>query len=290
MTRLHGPVRERLLEEARAVLKRVNSHTDPQILLEDLENHTQVHDSAGASWPLDHEGALLPEVSEALIRAAYATRPYCVRCGVCCTLGSPTLTEADEDLLFNGALRFSDLITLRKGETAYSAVTRSAAPLEREMIKIREQPGTKTCVFHDPEKSGCGIYETRPVQCRAQKCWDPESYAKTTAGPPLDRARVLRSAGIIREIVSRHEARCGRETFSRVMARLAATKGRSVADAVDMLAFDDHVRKFVMEKLGVADRELDFYFGRSLIEALEPYGLKVLAEADGSFRLAPVDD
>jgi Fe-S-cluster containining protein len=285
MTLAQEPLYEKMLQEAREVLERLGSNADPETFLVDLLGRERLD---GADLlQTDSRGDVSPEFSAALIRAAYATRPYCVRCGACCASGSPTLTEEDEALFFKGVLRPSDVITLRKGEIAHSSVTQKTEPLTHEMIKIRERSGTRVCVFHDPEKSECRIYESRPVQCRAQKCWDPDAYAKTAAGKPLDRFRLLGSTGILWEIIARHEERCAHATFARTMARLGATKGRSVQDVLDLLAYDEHVRRFAVEKLGMAENELDFFFGRGLEESLGPYGLKVARQPDGSRILGP---
>ena len=54
---------------------------------------------------------------------------------------------------------------------------------------------------------------------------------------------------------------------------------------LDQLKFDYHLRPFVSEKLNIPIDEMDFYFGRPLVDTITAYGLQVLREPDGAFFL-----
>ena len=68
--------------------------------------------------------------------AAYATRPYCIRCGTCCGNAGPTLYAGDEGLLADRLLSPAQLRTYRAGEEVFSHWTNRPAVLERECVMV----------------------------------------------------------------------------------------------------------------------------------------------------------
>ena len=48
---------------------------------------------------------------ELIVQTVYASRPYCLRCGDCCSRVSPSLHPEDLDLLKDGTLRFPTWVT-----------------------------------------------------------------------------------------------------------------------------------------------------------------------------------
>ncbi|MGB6065343.1 MAG: YkgJ family cysteine cluster protein, partial [Desulfomonilaceae bacterium] len=161
-----------LKEEARTVLREVGSTTDSETLVRGVldELEALAPRSDGQDNRSDEEIWTL--VRQLLLKAAYATRPHCIRCGTCCTKGSPTLLEDDMELFKRDVLKPGDVITIRAGEPTYSNETEEVASTRDELIKIREVPGSKTCIFYEKSGSTCSIYESRPVQCRNQECWN----------------------------------------------------------------------------------------------------------------------
>ncbi len=73
------------------------------------------------------------------------------------------------------------------------------------------------------------------------------------------------------------------------MTRLGATKGQTVGEILDLLAYDHHVRGFIAENFGIASESMDFFLGRPLREAIARYGLELEEQSDGSFLLKPVE-
>lgn len=278
-----------LKEEARAILKEVGSSTDPETLVRD--NLNELEALAPRKDGQDHrsEEEIWTQVRELLLKAAYATRPHCIRCGTCCTKGSPTLLEDDIELFNRDILKPEHLITIRAGEPAYSNRTEELAETQEELIKIRETPGTKTCIFYEQSGNKCTIYESRPLQCRTQECWNAAASDGMAGLIPINRKRVLEPIPALWEIVQRHEERCAYSEFSRAMTRLAATKGQTVGEILDLLAFDHHVRGFIVENLGVARDSIVFFLGRPLQDAIINYGLELEQQPDGSFLLKPVE-
>ncbi|HTY25053.1 MAG TPA: YkgJ family cysteine cluster protein, partial [Desulfomonilaceae bacterium] len=218
------------------------------------------------------------------------TRPYCVRCGTCCTKGSPTLLSEDIILFNRDLLKPSDVITVRKGEWVRAHAQDRLEPTEKELIKIREVPGSTACIFFEPEGKSCSIYDARPLQCRQQECWDPQDCDEIRDQAVLNRAALLSETRPLWDIILRHEERCSCEELARVMAKLGATRGQAVEELLELLRFDQHVRSFIKENFRLAAEAMDFFLGRSLSQAVEPYGLRVVEEPDGSFLLTMLDD
>ena len=86
-------------------------------------------------------------IQERLWEAAIATREYCVRCGECCLAGSPTIYDQDRPSLASGAIKRSNLLTLRSGEKAWSNRENRYVVLEREQIKIKSQADSGPASF-----------------------------------------------------------------------------------------------------------------------------------------------
>jgi Fe-S-cluster containining protein len=278
-----------LKEEARAILKEVGSSTDPETLVRDTLGELEALARRNDGLDNRSEEEIWTQVRERLLKAAYATRPHCIRCGTCCSKGSPTLLEDDMELFSRSILKPAHLVTIRAGEPAYSNQTEEVAPTQDELIKIRETSGSKTCVFYEKSGSKCTIYESRPAQCRSQECWNTAASAGITGVSPINRKRLLEPITNLWEIIQRHEERCSYSEFSRVMTRLGATKGQTVGEILDLLAYDHHVRSFITENLGIEPDSIDFFLGRSLQEAIARYGLELEEQPDGSFLLKPME-
>ena len=111
----------------------------------------------------------------------------CERCGECCIHGSPTLHLSDFKLFEDDIVTMNDVYSLRKGELVYDNVGEDLDYLKEEMIKIKEVPGSKTCIFYDTDTRACGIYETRPLQCVYFECWNPKKFLESLNDEKLTR-------------------------------------------------------------------------------------------------------
>ncbi len=141
-------------------------------------------------------------------KAAYATRPYCLRCGDCCRQGSPTLYVEDMTILRQGIIKRLDLLTLRPGEIGFSNATQDLVLLPEERIKIKEKPGGRECLFLDSETKGCSIYEDRPLQCRVMECWNPDNFQGLNSHTFLSRKELLNPDDPLIPIIESHTKRC----------------------------------------------------------------------------------
>lgn len=279
-----------LKEEARTAIWQVGSNTDPDTLIESVIEEIEALAPRPDGQEDRSDEEIRRQIGECLVKAAYATRPYCIRCGTCCTKGSPTLSINDLELFTNDIVRPSDVLTIRKGELARAAGSDELERTEKELVKIQEVPGNNTCIFFKSGDKECSIYESRPLQCRRQECWNPQNHEEIGKEEMLARETFLQETGPLWEIVQRHEERCSHDRLSRVMAKLEATKGHAVEELLELLRFDQHVRHFIIEKFNLPPETHDFLLGRSLADSIEAYGLRVVEEPDGSFLLTVIND
>jgi Fe-S-cluster containining protein len=251
----------------------------------------------GSQWFRELEGgwALLDphsrshrwqELMARLIEISYSSRPYCVRCGECCREGSPSLHLEDRGLWAQGLLSPRDLFTLRKGELVRLNIEGSLGPLPEELVKIKPHPETGYCVFYREQDCSCSIYEHRPLQCRVQACWAPGSLKELWHTQKLTRRDLLRDDQEMLEIIRAHDDRCAPEKLEAAHAEWCKSAREAALEPIlDQLRYDTALRALVTERLGLADEELQFFFGRSLIHLVRAYGLRVDREGDGTYRL-----
>ena len=213
--------------------------------------------------------------------------PVCVQCGICCQKGSPTLMEDDLEILKEEHIPWSQLYTLRKGEPAHSPITDEVFYLEEEYIKLREKPGTKTCVFFDDESNECKVHLNRLTQCRAQECWDDEPVKQLAGEPKLTRKKLFGSVEVLLEMIEEHDRRCSFEEMRDLFDGLKNSGGKTASKVVEFLAFEEHFRSFVAEKLNIPEDTLDLVFGRPLASMVRLFGFKVEVDEDGAKVLKP---
>jgi Fe-S-cluster containining protein len=224
---------------------------------------------------------------EASETVATEVLPMCVQCGECCRKGSPTLHEEDLELLQEGRIPWGQLITLREGEPAYSPFDEKPFLLPSECIKIREKAGSKGCILLDDQTAHCSIYNDRPVQCRAQACWDPAPARQLARVPYLTRSGIFGEVEFLRDILAEHDQRCAFSKLNEAFADLMERNGMGVERVLELMAFEDHFRHFFAERLNIPEDTLDLVFGRSFAELAPLFGFQVVTEPDGSRCLVP---
>ncbi|MGA2229151.1 MAG: YkgJ family cysteine cluster protein [Syntrophobacteraceae bacterium] len=220
-----------------------------------------------------------------LIAAEEACRtilPACVECGECCRMGSPVLHLEDLPLLKSGKIPWDQLITLRRGEPARSPFDGRPFVLPEERIKVREKEGVRECGFFNEETDQCSIYSERPLQCRAQACWDPIPARDTAELPFLLRKHIFEEIDLLLEIMAEHENRCGFSALSDAFEKLNRTNGENVQEVLGLLAFEEHFRQFVSEKFNIPAQNMELLFGRSFAEMTSLFGFRVAVEPDGT--------
>ncbi|MFH2005214.1 MAG: YkgJ family cysteine cluster protein [bacterium] len=229
------------------------------------------------------------ELLSALERAGYATRQECLRCGDCCRGASPSLFLDDLRLLTEGVVKRSQIFTLRRGEAVSLPAPLGTMVLRDETIKLREHPETGYCLFFDDDENHCGIYFDRPLQCRAQACWDTQVIEHAVKHEErLSRAHVLSPDEPVAEALLAHEAHCALEPIADAFAAVAQGEEQALELILDALAYDAQLRPLLVDKLPLPADELDFVFGRPLSRVVEMYGVRVAPQPDGSFELVPL--
>jgi Fe-S-cluster containining protein len=228
------------------------------------------------------------ELLEVLREAGYATRTECLRCGDCCRKAGPTLFTDDRRLFEEGLVRRSQVVTLRRGERVRLPDGTGSMVLAEETLKIRDNPQTGHCLFFDDDIDRCQIYPGRALQCRAQACWDTSDIEHAIAHEErLSRAHVIHPDEPVAEVVLAHEARCSLARIADAFADLAEGDASAADRIVAALAYDTELRPLMAEKLPLPVDELDFYFGRPLVELVEQFGVRVVPDGRG-YRLEPV--
>lgn len=186
-------------------------------------------------------------------------------------------------MLKKGVVKRHDLYTIRKGEAVHDNVEGGVVNAPLEMIKIREGSGG-ACVFYEKDGDACTIYEKRPVQCAALQCWDTNGFLEVYEGPKLDRRSSVDNE-ILMGLIEGHEKRCAYETLEGQLKKIMAEGDRAIEEVLRILQFDFELRPMVVERLGLPPEEMDFFFGRPLVDTIGMFGLKVVRETDGSFLL-----
>ena len=135
-----------------------------------------------------------------------ATR--CIRCGTCCKKGGPSLHREDKKILLAGHIKRESLITIRKGELAFSPFSGRPEPIEKELVKIAGKGKGWVCCFYDEKESSCAIYEHRPLECRLFKCSDTAQLLSVIGKDTLARADILSEDDPIIRFIETHEQEC----------------------------------------------------------------------------------
>ncbi len=276
-----------LIEEARTAIWKTRARIEPRELIEHVKEKLQA--LAAAAQGAESEQMVWDKVRETLVAAAYETRPYCLKCGTCCKKDTPSLLMEDMPLLRHDVIRPEHLYTVRKGETVYSALEDETVELTHEIIKVQSVKGTSRCIFFRGLDGLCSIYDNRPMQCRLQECWNPDRMTHISL-EYITREHVFGSVDQLLEVIKAHEERCSVEVWKRAMERLAATRGHSVAEVLELLKYDHIARRFLQDKFGVKSEVSALVLGRPLKDSLPLYGLELAEDPGGAFVLQPISE
>jgi Fe-S-cluster containining protein len=212
----------------------------------------------------------------------------CVRCGECCTQGSPTLLTDDLKLFRREVLSWNDVYTLRPGEKATSREGQ-VTPLQEERLKVREVPGTRQCWFYLAATQSCRIYEDRPEQCRRQNCWG-EPPPPPTPEELLQRLHLFAGVPEVEELIREHQERCDCAPVADRLADLAAGREEAGDALFEALHFDHYLRQMLLDDWGLTPEATELLLGRPLTEFLRTLGVKATLTPEGVFRLEAVQE
>jgi len=217
------------------------------------------------------------------------SRDHCIRCGECCLSGGPTLQAEDFGLLKQGIIKKEALYTVRKGELVRDNINEEMRITSEELIKVKERAGgNRGCMFYDEDEKACTIYEQRPVQCSALKCWDTAEFIKVFRSKKLERKDILDDP-ILLGLMEEHEKRCRYELLEKYIKQIKSDGEKAVGKILDILKFDYEFRPFMMRKLGLDPKDMDFLFGRPLNETIAMFGFRIVEESDGSFLFTTME-
>ncbi|KAF0232417.1 MAG: hypothetical protein FD177_2554 [Desulfovibrionaceae bacterium] len=201
--------------------------------------------------------------------------PVCRRCGRCCESGGPALHLADLALVEAGLILRRDLVTLRSGEVVHENVAGGLNTLTTELVKLAGRAVGFSCRFHDAARKVCAIHETRPVECRALFCEDTTAIEGLYLKDRATRADIIAPGGGLWELVEFHE-RTWPAAMAVSLARKAARGDVAARESLAELASAEAAfREAFRKRAGLADEELDYYFGRSLKRICAPFGNRV---------------
>ncbi len=213
------------------------------------------------------------------------TEPFCQRCGACCQKGGPVLHLSDKPLLAEGKITSTRIFTIRKYEPVYNNILQKVEPAGQEMIKIKGKDGSWECIFFDANGAACAIYENRPLQCRALKCWDTRDLEAIYEKNRLGRKDVIGKNESLLQLVQSHDKQCDYRLIHNLASCLAGEDPQSARNRLyELYQFDKKIRELTVQKAGIDLRFTDFLFGRPLGQTLKGFGIKIVETGD-SFRI-----
>ena len=223
------------------------------------------------SWDTAHRETAAKELAALYRAAAYATRPFCLKCGACCKNSGPTLYPGDEALFQAGDIAYTHLRTLRAGEEVFSHWENRRTVLKHETVAVAPAlPGN--CPLLDGTL--CRVYDRRPTQCKAQKCWDTRDSDRMMGWPGLTRLDIVDAADPLREIIEEHERECAparlRELADQVRKGSSSASGAVAA----MVEADGRLRRRVLDQKLASEDALPFLLGRPTEMLLSALGLE----------------
>jgi len=212
----------------------------------------------------------------------------CVLCGECCRGGGPVLMKGDMELFLSGVLSHDTTYTVREGELIRTQGDGEVFEAPLELIKIKGKAGSPECVFYRA-KGQCAIYENRPSQCRAYKCWAPEDVLTGLEKERMVRKHIFGSVDLLLEAMGKHEEKCSYQKLAEAFEKVAQGSEEAVEDILDMLQYDTYIRPFLQEKYSVPESALDLLLGRPLADTIQAFGFKVERSGD-EYVLAAIEE
>ena len=200
----------------------------------------------------------------------------CRRCGTCCKKGGPSFHQEDKALIEKGVIHSKYLYTIRKGEMAYDNVKKCLEPVSSDVIKIKGKGESWTCILFDEGQNECTIYEDRPIECRALKCWDTKALEDLYGRKRLKREDLIADIEGLWGLIKDHQERCNYQTIQKLVKEInSGIGGKARQKLAEIIQFDTEIRKLVLSQGGLDMDMLDFLFGRPLKQTLKNFGLKM---------------
>jgi Fe-S-cluster containining protein len=191
-------------------------------------------------------------------------------------------------LIEKGIILSKYLYTIREHELCYDNVKDSILPAASDIIKIKAQKDSLACIFFNEKKNECMVYDNRPLECRALKCWDTREIEKIYSKNRLTRKDLLSNVEGLWGLVEDHQKRCSYEALTLFIDILKKEKkDKALKGILDIIEYDAQIRELVVQKGGLDPEMTDFIFGRAITETIRIYGFKIKKQ-DDNYRLIPV--
>ena len=216
------------------------------------------------------------------------TRTACIRCGNCCKGGGPVLLKGDLSIFMSGTLSHDNTYTVRAGEPIITYGDNEIFESPLELIKIKGKEGSAECIFHSGDEV-CSIYENRPSQCRAYKCWSPGDVLTGLEKERLDRREIFASVDVLLDIIGKHEEKCSYRKVSDAFEKLSKGDEETIEEIMDMLQYDTYIRPFLEEKLKIPATAMDLILGKPLIDTINAFGFRIEIKGD-EYILLPIHE
>ena len=250
--------------------------------IEDAAGYKEVYDNWN-TLPLPARAAAWRRLMTAAAEKYKAVEESCIRCGECCTLGSPTLLTHDLPLFQQEILTWNDVYTLRPGEQVTNREG-EVEPLPEERVKVREVPGSRQCWFLLAANNSCRIYDNRPEQCRRQVCWG-EPPRPPAVAQLLTRKHLFEAIPEVWDLIREHQERCDYGKVTRALAELAAGRDATGEPLFEALHFDHYLRQMLINEWELTPAVTELLLGRPVPQFLEAQGVDAILTPEGVFRL-----
>lgn len=250
--------------------------------IEDAAGYKEVYDNWN-TLPLPARAAAWRRLMTAAGEKYQAVDESCIRCGECCTLGSPTLLTHDLPLFQQEIITWNDVYTLRPGEQVTNREG-EVEPLPEERLKVREIPGSRQCWFLLAANNSCRIYDNRPEQCRRQVCWG-EPPRPPAVAQLLTRKHLFEAIPEVWDLIREHQERCDYGKVARSLAELAAGREEANEPLFEALHFDHYLRQMLINEWELTPAATELLLGRPVPQFLEAQGVDAILTPEGVFRL-----
>ena len=206
-----------------------------------------------------------------------------MQCGTCCRKGGPALHGEDKKIFLAGHIGRENLITIRKGELAFSPLSGRLEATQKELVKTAGKGKGWGCCFYDKEKYTCAIYVHRPLECRLLKCWDTAELLSAIGKDPLTRADLISADDPIMTFIETQEKECSllaaEELFS--ILKEKNDDSPSLAKLATLIHKDLAIRSKAVSEFGLSLEAELFIFGRPLFKILSARGFQFMKAIAG---------
>ena len=190
----------------------------------------------------------------------------------------------DQPLVDSGRIPLKHLLTLRKGEPAYDNVIGNISPAVTDILKIKGiHENASDCVFYERSQKRCRIYDHRPVECQALKCWDTRQIEGIYNCRRLTRRHLLSKVKGLWELVEDHQQRCDYSYIAELVAKIKQKcKVQEATDALlELIRYDKHLRDVTFKRTNLEFGMLSFLFGRPLSFTIKLFRIQMTKTEQG---------